>query len=240
VSALQRVEAGLRAAVSSPEQSGTADRLCEACVELLDVDGAALSVWLDGDARGTFGASSALSRRLDDLQFTYGEGPCVDAVSSDARVLIDNLDGAAQARWPGFTQAALDVGVAAVFALPVRITSLPFGALDLFRSRPGGLSPDALSGGLRAAEFAALPLLDLMAAAVDRNMGEDGDTSQELASLDRVEVHQAVGMIMGQLDLGPDDAMARLRAYAFATGSTATEVARNIVARRLVLDDREH
>lgn len=236
----EHVEAGLLAAAASPDPEETANRLCAACVDLLDVDGAALSVWLDGTPRGTFGASSTASRRLDDLQFTFGEGPCVDAVRTGRHVLVDDLAGGAQQRWPAFAEAAMDAGVSAVFALPVRITVIPFGALDLFRLRPEALSQDDLHGGLRAAELAAIPLLDLMSAAVGRSGEDDAIAAdRQLASLERVEVHQAVGMIMGQLDLGPTDALARLRAYAFATGSTASDVARQIVERRLVLDEQD-
>lgn len=59
-----------------------ADRLCRACVDLLEVDGAAVSLVNDGVTRGTFGSSSELSRRLDDFQFTFGEGPCLDLTAA--------------------------------------------------------------------------------------------------------------------------------------------------------------
>src|ERR1700712_5697195 len=143
MSSPDRVEAGLRAAASPPDREASADQLCRACVELLDVDGAALSLWLEGDARGTIGASGDLSRRLDELQFTFGEGPCVDAVRQGQTVLVedlDDLDDGAGTRWPAFTGAALETGVAAVFALPVQIAATSFGALDLFRRRTGALS----------------------------------------------------------------------------------------------------
>lgn len=68
-----------------------ANRLCGACVELLAVDGAAISILHDGATRGTFGSSGEWSRRLDELQFTTGEGPCIDAVSEGRAVLVANL-----------------------------------------------------------------------------------------------------------------------------------------------------
>ena len=39
-----------------------ADRLCQGCVTLLDVDGASISLVRDGATRGTFGSSGELSR----------------------------------------------------------------------------------------------------------------------------------------------------------------------------------
>ena len=67
----------LVAAVGDNRGAGAADRLCEACVGLLEVDAAALSLILDGANTGTLGASGAPARLYDELQFTFGEGPCL-------------------------------------------------------------------------------------------------------------------------------------------------------------------
>ena len=211
-----------------------ADRLCRACVEVLAVDGAAISYVDAGTTRGTFGSSSTLSRQLDELQFTFGEGPCLDAVRLGRPVLVPDLSGVEGQRWPAFTHAAVDHGVRAIFALPVAIESAPVGALDLFRTITGTLTEEGLTGGLLAAELAALPLLDLMTSDVDwQAAGEGGAGWEELASLERIEVYQATGIIMAQLDVGPTDALARLRARAYAAGRTASEVAWDVVERRL-------
>lgn len=223
--------------MSGIDSRGTADRLCQACVELLDVDGAAISFSVDGAIRGTFGASGELSRRLDELQFTFGEGPCVDAVAGGRPVLAADLNSPEHGRWPAFTGAALEAGVQAVFALPVATPATPIGALDLFRYRSGALSDDGIAGGLEAAGLAGPPLLDLLTSDSGWTAFSDGEhAGNPLDSLERTEVYQATGMIMGQLGVGPAEAMARLRAYAFAHGTTASAVAWSIVERRLVLD----
>jgi hypothetical protein len=226
--------AGAGAALSA------ADRLCHACVELLEVDGAAVSLMHAGTTLGTFGSSGELSRRLDELQFTYGEGPCLDAVTLGQPVLVSDLREPGEQRWPVFGRAVLDSGVRAVFALPVAIAQSAVGALDLFSRRPGPLSSGGLDGGLWAAQLAALPLLDLMTADVDWvAAGEGGDGWEQLASLERVEVYQATGMIIGHLDVDAVEALVRLRAYAFAQGLTASEAAWAIVDRRVILDEEE-
>ena len=235
----ERLRARLDAAMDDEGRGLTvADRLCHACVEVLAVDGAAVSYVNAGATRGTFGSSSALSRRLDELQFTFGEGPCLDAVRLGRPILVPDLSSAEESRWPAFASAAVDSGVRAIFALPVSIQSAPVGALDLFRTMTGTLPEDVLTGGLLAAELAALPLLDLMTGDVDwRAAGEGGAGWEELASLERVEVYQATGMIMAQLDVGPTDALARLRARAYAAGRTASEVAWDVVERRFCFGD---
>lgn len=230
----ERVRAGLEDAIADAGSSlSPADRLCVACVELLDVDGAAVSLVMDGPTRGTFGASGALSRRLDELQFTFGEGPCVDAVAQGRPVLVADLDDRTERRWPAFTGAALQAGVQAIFALPVKTTTRSIGALDLFRHRSGSLSEDDLAGGLQAADLAMTSLLALVGAEDWSTVGEGGDGGDQLATLERVEVYQATGMIMAQLDVNSVEALARLRAYAFAHDLTASDVAWRVVRRQL-------
>ena len=232
-----QLRAELGAAISGAGTAlAVADRLCQACVGLLGVDGASISVTLDGTNRGTFGSSGDLSRRLDALQFTFGEGPCLDAARHGGPVLVADLDDAAETRWPAFTQAVLEAGVSAVFALPVSLSTQRVGALDLYRGRAGALSEQALTGGLLAAELAALPLLDMLAAHREVVGRGEQDGWTQLASLDRVEVYQATGMIIGALDVDPTEALVRLRAYAYARDLTAVEVAWQIVERRLSLD----
>jgi len=146
-----RMRQGLSVALQSAGRGReVADRLCAACVEMLGVDGAALSVMYDGALSRSFGASSPTSRELDELQFVLGQGPCLDSVSALAPALAGDLDARTGTRWP------------AVFPLPVAVASIQVGALDLYRNEPGDLSPAGLDGALIAAELAALPLLDLM------------------------------------------------------------------------------
>ncbi|WP_209308968.1 GAF and ANTAR domain-containing protein [Blastococcus sp. CT_GayMR16] len=217
-----------------------ADLLCHACVELLQVDGASVSLTHEGSTQGTFGSSGEMSRQLDELQFTFGEGPCLDATRQGSPVLVADLDDPGENRWPAFAGALLRSGVNAVFALPVTIASQQIGALDLFRRRAGELRGAALAGGMLAAELAALPLLDLMSSDLDWDVAaQGGDGWEQLESLSRVEVYQATGMLIGALDIGPTEALVRLRAYAFSHGATAAETAWAIVEGRVSLEPRE-
>ncbi len=235
----QRIRDALRAAVTdAPTPLAAADRLCAACVQLLDVDGASISIMNGGTMQGTFGSSSQLSRTLDELQFTYGEGPCLDAVAQRRPISAPHLDGPGEDRWPALTQAMLGHGVKAIFALPVTVASTPIGALDLYRSRSGPLDDVAMTGGIWAAGLAALPLLDLMSSETNWQEAADGQGSwDQLASLERVEVYQATGMIVAALEVTPADALVRLRAHAISRSLTASDVAYQILDRRLVLDD---
>lgn len=237
----QRLLDELDAAVAdAPTPLAAADRLCAACVHLLDVDGAAISFAGGGTTQGTFGSSDQLSRTLDELQFTYGQGPCLDAVAERRPVLAPHLDAPGEHRWPALTQAMLGHGVRAIFALPVAVASTPIGALDLYRRSSGPLGDVEMTGGMWAAGLAALPLLDLMASDTDWEKAGDGQGSwDQLASLERVEVYQATGVIVAALDVSPADALVRLRAHAISHSLTASEVAYRILDRRLGVDQDE-
>ena len=250
VATLQQMRAGLRAAVRDADPGrGAADGLALACVDLFGLDGAAMSIVHAGASHGTFGASGDAGRRLDEYQFTFGEGPCLDAVAERRSVSAPDLEAPDEHRWPMFTDAVLGEGIRAVFALPIVVTSACVGALDLFRSEPGGLHGDQLVAALLAADLAATPLLHLLAADEARSREpEDGTAydvtrSGDLTGMDRVEVYQATGMLVVQLDVDPAEAALRLRAHAMAHGLTASEVAVAIIEGRLLLhgdgrDDR--
>lgn len=234
-----RVRAGLSAAAAGVERGrAAADRLCSACVELLAVDGAALSIVHGGAISRSLGAHDALSRELDELQFTYGEGPGLDAVTGSSPVLVPDLLEVESGRWQAFAEAATGRGVRAVFALPVTVAGFSIGALDLYRREPGDMDVAAVTGGMLAAEFAALPLLDLMGMAANEAASDTTSTEwEELSALTRVEVYQASGMLIAQLGISPAESLVRLRGYAFAHDMTASEVAFEIISRRLRLTD---
>jgi GAF domain-containing protein/ANTAR domain-containing protein len=232
----QRMREAFAEAVDGVEPGlAMADRLCHACVDLLDVDGAAISLIHAGLTHGTYGASSELSRQLDEYQFTFGEGPCLDSVREARPVLVADLQDPGEQRWPGYAGATLAAGVRAVYALPVALNLSYVGVLDLFRTGPGRLNDAELRGGLLAAQLAALPMLDLISGS-RATAHTPGDSWSQLDALQRIEVYQATGMIMGQLGVGPAEALIRLRAHAFAHSMTPGELAWQIIARRVTLE----
>jgi GAF domain/ANTAR domain len=227
----------LRAAVDGRRGLTAADSLCEACVTLFSMDAAAISLVFAGAASGTLGSSSAAARAYDELQFTLGEGPCLDSVALRAPILVADLANANDALWPAYGPAMLDQKIRGVFAIPVMVAGEFVGALDLFRAQPGELSDDHLAGAVVAAELAGVPLLDLMHSDLQAAVNEPGSSAwAEFNALSRAEVGQATGMLVAQLGVEPAEALVRLRAHAYATSRSATDVARDILDRRLKLD----
>jgi hypothetical protein len=216
-----------------------ARRICRACISGLGVDGAVLSVLTATVSRTTLWASDATAELLEELQFTLNEGACMEAASTGRPVFVPDLRHATEAaRWPVFAAAVAEhTPVRALFALPLQWGSVNLGVLDLYRVEPGGLSAAQYRDARSAADVAALMLLGQRTdpagrAAVGDNDGPDGDWLDE-ASGRHAEVHQATGMVLAQLGISATEALARLRAHAFAEERLLVDVARDVVARRL-------
>jgi GAF domain/ANTAR domain len=227
----------LLAAIDGRRGAKAADSLCAACVVLFDVDAAAISLIFDGATAGTLGSSDATARRLDELQFTLGEGPCLDSMTQRAPVLVVDLADPDDFRWPAFGPAMLAQQIRAVYAVPVVVAGEYVGALDLFRQKPGYLDSEHLAGAAAAAEIAGIPLLDLLDGDLQAAVADPTSNAwAELNALMRAEVSQATGMLVAQLEIDPAEALVRLRAHAYTTGRSATDVAREILDRRLELE----
>ena len=204
-------------------------RICELCVDVLDITGAGISIVTSAGNRGAVCSTDDTSACIEELQLTLGEGPCIDAVHSGTPVLIDDLgssDDLAVERWPAFIKGADEAGVRAVFAFPIRIGAVSIGALDLYRDRPGELRTTDLSAALMAADAASMSLINLDAAEIDLVPAE-----LETNSPFQRQVHQATGMIQVQLGVTTEEAFLALRARAFASSRPLADVASDVVAR---------
>jgi len=227
---LQRLRHGL--AMDRAAGSGSGARLVQACVEALDVTGAGIMVMVDDEHRGTFGSSDAAIEIVEDLQFTLGEGPCIDTYRTGRPVLEPDLGHPVEDRWPGFAEPALAAGVAAIFGFPLLVGAVRLGALDLYSDRPGDLRPEQLADAVSMADIAAHTILDLQADAAPGALASELDAGVRLRSV----VHQASGMVSVQLDIPVGDALARLRAHSYAEGRSIHDVAQDVVGRVLRLD----
>jgi len=216
-----------------------AQRICQACVEGLDVDGAAISVLTATVSRETLWATDATAELLEDLQFTLNEGACMEAAATGRPVLVPDLQHSTEtARWPVFAAAVAEQTlVGALFALPLQWGTVNLGVLDLYRATPGGLADLQWRDTLAAVDTAALMLLEQRTDPDGDNDVENGDGWHDHAWRHRAEVHQATGMVLGQLEINATDSLARLRAYAFLNQRLLTDVARDVVERRLVFTE---
>jgi ANTAR domain len=211
---------------------GVADA-CAVAVTAVHVSGAGLTVMTRTDSGRVVCVTDEVSARVEELQLTFGEGPCVDAYASRAPVLSSDLRAqGALRRWPAFAPAAKEVGAAAVYAFPLQMGAVRLGVMDLYHREPRSLASGELRDALVLADTATMLLLG-------RESNRDDSVGEAWAGLlseregYRAEIDQATGMISVQLGVDVEEAFVRLRAYAYAEDRRLTNVARDVVARRV-------
>ena len=136
--------------------------LCQAAAARLPVSGVAVSVHSGRVVSEVLCAIGPLSRELEELQLTVGEGPSLQVLAGGPSVLVSELDSAEQqARWPLFAAAAaVEAGVRALFALPLRLGAIRVGVFVLSSDHPGWLPAEDLAEAWVFAEFALRLVLD--------------------------------------------------------------------------------
>ncbi len=211
-------------------------QLCAACVEVLPVDRAAVTISVAATAWEPLSATDDTAASIEAHQSITGEGPAIDAMRRGGPVLVDDL-AAELDRWPGFSAALGSDARGAMFAFPLQIGAIAVGVLDLYRADPIPLEPNEMTKMLAVADIVTMVLLSRVPPINGVASAADVWWTPSPASR---EVHQATGMVVAQLAVPPSVAYLRLRAYAFAHDRPLTEVARDVIERRLRLNPDEH
>jgi hypothetical protein len=206
--------------------------LLDAAVDLLALRGACVAVTGAGEHQGTVAVVGPGIAAVDDLQFSLGEGPCVSVAASPGPVLEPDL-AAAGGHWPVFAPAAMERGVGAVFAFPLRVGTVHLGVLTLFRSEPGLLDGPALADAITFSHVATHLMLALQA---DLPPGSMPDHLADVVD-HRARVHQATGMVAAQLGTDVAAALGILRAFAWSRDRSLADVAVEVIDRGLRFDE---
>jgi hypothetical protein len=200
-------------------------RLCHAFLTIMAGEGAALTVAYTRPERVTLCVTDDIAARLEDLQDVLGEGPGPTAYVTGEIAIADVR--AENGQWPLFTDAARKIpGVSALYSVPVR----PWndGVLGVLTVHQNGAEPvDS-----ERAQF--------LANAIGAALVKDSPVESDLRSgpwSTRSQVHQATGMVVAQLRISPEDALALLRAHAFSHDTTLGSVAEQVTGRRLQFTD---
>lgn len=205
-------------------------RICPAAAEVLSVAGAGLAVMMDrrADLLCVYGVGA---QHGENLQLTLGEGPGADVRASSRLVDVGDLRNATD-RWPGFVEGMAGQDVAAVASFPLMVGVLNFGALTVYRSRPGDMSDDQVADGFVLAQLASYAVMTA------QSQTDEGKIMDEMehgfAKL--APVHQATGMLMAYLQVGPSEAFAILRSRSYAESRSVVDLGMDVVAGMVALD----
>lgn len=202
-----------------------APRLCEAGRRMLEADGAALTVVTSEDSVLVVAATDELSSQLQELQDVVGEGPSRDAHRQN-RVEVADFSEHGNGRWSLMHEHGRRLDFeGAIIAVPLRPGDDVIGTLTAHRiDRQFDVDP-ATADFLGAAIGLAL--------VQDPQLGIGGDFLAADGWPMKAVIHQATGMVISQVGVRPEDALALLRGQAFANSTTLGDIAQQIVERRI-------
>jgi hypothetical protein len=217
--------------VSAGGEPWSSVRLCQACPGLVGVSGAGVMLMSGDVPRGSLCSSDEVSHLIEDLQYTMGEGPCVDAYQQDRVVTEPDLANPVTPRWLAFTPRVLRAGVRAVFGFPLRVGTVRLGALNFYRDSPGSLSDGQHADALVIADVTARWVLEMQSGASSETVAAELEAGADF----HFTVHNAAGIVSVQEGISIAEALIRLRAFAFSQDRLLAEVAGDVIARRLRL-----
>jgi len=146
------------------------DHLVLRIVDVLPIDGAGVTLINSRLDPHYVAASNPAALRFEKLQSELGEGPCLEAYSSGGAVTVPDLRQ--DARFSRFGPRAVEDGLAAVFAFPLRANDQRLGALDLYRDLPGTMDPGEMGDAQTLADVASAYLFNANARADLREASE--------------------------------------------------------------------
>lgn len=203
-------------------------RLTEVCAAELSVHSEAhCSVTVERERRSaTVAHSSEAAERMDELQYSCGEGPCQDALVTGQ--LIEVPDLLTDPRYPRYRKAMAETGIRSVLGVPIPLptASHSSAALNCYTQGPDGF-PEELRA--RAEELARLASRSVLVAIRVANESErTADLADSLQS--RSAIGLAVGIVMSQTGCSQDEAMETLKDAARNGGLTLGDAASALLA----------
>lgn len=175
-------------------------RLVELAVKHVDGCGWASITAVRGGQGRSLAASDQVALQVDELQYEFGEGPCMAAAENDADYLL--FDIADEPRWPQFARAAAErTPVRSVLAF--QLTASRAVALNLYADHPGAFSSDDVDTATIFAAHAS----NLVAL----NEAEDQAMNLEAALVSSRAIGMALGVLMSARKVTEEQAFTMLR-----------------------------
>lgn len=211
-----------QAVVGGEPSVPVAARLCTAVADILGADGVALTVAASRADRLVVCATDACAAALEEAQDVVSEGPTLDALRTRGAVGGLALD-AQRRRWPLLAEMLESrPGPLTLRAFPVEVDGTIVGAVTLYQDGERALDLD---------EELARVVVAAIGGALLSSLGTTTVSHEGWAVRDRVD--QATGMVAAQLEVPPIDALAVLRAHAFAHDTSLTDLSDRVLHREL-------
>ncbi|MCQ1951231.1 GAF and ANTAR domain-containing protein [Arthrobacter sp. zg-Y859] len=169
-------------------------------------------------------SSSAEATRMDEIQYSYGDGPCLTAAHSGETVLVKDL--AAENRWPDYTSEVSRHGLGSLLAVPITLSGDYLSALNLYADRENAFPDPTVQAAESFARHAASAVRLTIRITDTTSRAED----LVAAMRSRTTIDIAIGIIMGQSRCSQQQAFDVLRAASSHRNMKLREVAESVVA----------
>ncbi len=166
--------------------------------------------------------TDALVADVDALQHSWGEGPCLDAMTQGVAFYAGDL--ADDPRWPNFGPEATATGMRSLLAVPLVINGTP-GALNLYARYPHAFGVIDRGRGLLLAAMAGLAFTSAQTHEDDERRA----ANLHAALATREVIGQAQGILMERERLSSDQAFDILRRASQHLNLKLRDIAQNLV-----------
>lgn len=171
----------------------------------------------------TVASSSKTARKLDELQYTFGDGPCLTAARTNHMTQVP--DTHQSDRWPEYLHAISEHGIRSVLGVPIPLNGGARCALNFYATTPNAFDGQARS---IAETFAQEASASLRLAVHIAHLTETSENLRSAMS-SRTTIDLAAGIIMGQNRCSHDAAMTILKAASSARNIKLRDVAAQIL-----------
>lgn len=204
-------------------------RLTDQMLEVLDVDGAGVSIAERGGRLSFVTATDDRVARVEAAQIESGEGACYDAFVTGEPTTSADLT--AEGRWPGYVEVAAEHGLRGVAGIPMGTGEDRIGALNLYTAQPRTWRAEDLEVGQLLADMATGYVMNA------RTLTESQLLANQLQhALDsRIVIEQAKGIIAERQGLDTADAFQLIRKHARSHNARLHDIAAAIVDGSLKL-----
>jgi GAF domain-containing protein len=173
-----------------------------AAMAVPDTNHCGLTLLRQGRQPRTISATDDLPRRVDQLQYSLEEGPCLDAAEAETAEVSGQIG--TDPRWPRFGPRCVEeTGVVSMLSVRLAVAGRDQAALNFYSRLPDAFGDLELAVASIFAPFAAL--------AVEHALREGDTRNFEAALSSSRQIGTAIGIVMAQRRVTSEEAFELLR-----------------------------
>ena len=187
------------------------------------VDEASVTLIRGRDAH-TAAFTGDLALTLDEWQYRAGGGPCLEAATTAATLMVPDLND--ERRWADYTPHAIKAGVRSSLSVGLPVNETVTGALNLYAKKPDAFDEDAVVVAQTFSGYAAIALANAHLYDATASLAQHMQAAME----HRAVIEQAKGIIMAEHHCTAEEAFALMSKLSQDTNRKLRDIAIALVA----------